>query len=251
MEIGDGIPFTEETLSAERNIHVNTVKLGLQTFKKLKMIEYFNDQSIYISNFEKHQELDRIEIGREKLRLRVKKSRDNKKQMLIGNGNVTVTPVTCNAIEPEQDQEKEPEQESKINFDIFWNEYDKKADKPKCLKKWNRFPLDVQQEIIAYIPHYKKSTPDKKYRKNPYTFLNNQSWENEIVHNGNTPIVLEWEKCVQIAKDGGRGIKELDPIVKKVLQDSGGLMRLRTGSSFVVNEMEKKFINIWTRHHAR
>jgi len=59
LEIGDGIPFTDETLSDELDIPVNTVKLGLQTFKKLKMIEFFDNQAIYISNFEKHRNLTR------------------------------------------------------------------------------------------------------------------------------------------------------------------------------------------------
>lgn len=111
LEIGDGIPFTDETLSAELDIPVNTIRLGLKTFEGLKMIEFFSNQSIYITNFEKHQELDKIEIGKEKLRLRVKKSRDKKKQLLLCNDDVTVTGVTCNAIDKDIDKETDKEKD--------------------------------------------------------------------------------------------------------------------------------------------
>jgi len=36
-------------------------------------------------------------------------------------------------------------------------------------------------KIKEYIPKYKKAQPDKKYRKNPETFLNNKSWHDEII----------------------------------------------------------------------
>jgi hypothetical protein len=39
---------------------------------------------------------------------------------------------------------------------------------------------ETQQKIIDYIPEYKKATPDKQYRKHPSTFLNNESWNDEI-----------------------------------------------------------------------
>ena len=68
----------------------------------------------------------------------------------------------------------------KILFNDFWNLYDYKVDKKKCIPKWNRLKLETQQKIIDYLPGYIKSTPDKMYRKHPATFLNNESWENEL-----------------------------------------------------------------------
>jgi len=69
-------------------------------------------------------------------------------------------------------------------FDFFWNLYDKKVDRPKSERKWNALSDKDQQAIIDYIPKYIKSQPDKKFRKNPTTFLNNRSWENEIIDEG-------------------------------------------------------------------
>ena len=34
---------------------------------------------------------------------------------------------------------------------------------------------------MKHIPQYIKTTPDKKFRKHPATYLNNHGWEDEIV----------------------------------------------------------------------
>jgi hypothetical protein len=70
-------------------------------------------------------------------------------------------------------------------FEDFWNEYDKKiGDKVKLKKKWDKLSQNDKEIILDYIPMYKLSQPDKKYRKNPDTFLNNQSWNDELLNNG-------------------------------------------------------------------
>lgn len=77
-----------------------------------------------------------------------------------------------------------------ISFDVFWNLYDKKFDRPKCAQKWLRLSDEERESIIQYLPNYKLSQPDKKYRKNPLTFLNNKSWENEII-NSSAPKIQD------------------------------------------------------------
>jgi hypothetical protein len=67
-----------------------------------------------------------------------------------------------------------------IDFDIFWNLYDYKKDRKKAKLKWDKLKLDTQQKIIDSIPEYKKSTSDKQFRKHPSTYLNNESWNDEI-----------------------------------------------------------------------
>ncbi len=74
-----------------------------------------------------------------------------------------------------------------ISFDTFWDLYNKKVgDKTKLIKKWESLKPKEREEIIAYLPAYIESTPDKKFRKNPSTFLNNQSWKDEILTDGTT-----------------------------------------------------------------
>jgi septum formation topological specificity factor MinE len=85
---------------------------------------------------------------------------------------------------------KEKEKENIIEengFDLFWDLYDKKAGKKdKIEKKWNTLSDSVRKEILEYIPKYIKAQPDKKYRKNPDTFLNNESWNDELISDQST-----------------------------------------------------------------
>jgi hypothetical protein len=73
------------------------------------------------------------------------------------------------------------EKDINISFDDFWKLYDKKVEKEKCREKWKNLTNQERTNIIEYLPKYTKSTPDKAFRKNPETFLNNKSWENEII----------------------------------------------------------------------
>jgi hypothetical protein len=70
-----------------------------------------------------------------------------------------------------------------IDFEWFWNEYDKKiGDKQKLKKKWNKLTDEERQNAMNYLELYKQSVPDKQFRKNPETFLNNKSWNDEIIN---------------------------------------------------------------------
>lgn len=68
-------------------------------------------------------------------------------------------------------------------FEDFWNLYDKKVDKPKSEKKWNLLTQKEKEDIMEYLPNYILTTSEKKYRKDPTTFLNNKSWNNELITN--------------------------------------------------------------------
>jgi len=69
-------------------------------------------------------------------------------------------------------------------FDKFWNLYDKKVgSKEKCLIKFKKLKNEEIEEIFSTLTNYIKSTPDKKFRKNPETYLNNKSWNDEIIDN--------------------------------------------------------------------
>lgn len=69
-----------------------------------------------------------------------------------------------------------------IGFENFWDLYDKKrGDKNKLEMKWISLTDEERQKIIDYIPKYKLSQPNKTYRKDPQTFFNNKSWNDEII----------------------------------------------------------------------
>jgi len=70
-----------------------------------------------------------------------------------------------------------------IDFEWFWNDYDKKiGDKQKLKRKWNKLTDEERQSAMNYPDLYKQSVPVKQFRKNPETFLNNKSWNDEIIN---------------------------------------------------------------------
>lgn len=67
-------------------------------------------------------------------------------------------------------------------FENAWNLYQKKVGcKDKLEKKWNAMPLKDRKAATEYIPLYVASQPDKQFRKNFQTFLNQRGWEDEII----------------------------------------------------------------------
>jgi hypothetical protein len=63
---------------------------------------------------------------------------------------------------------------------MFWNLYDKKVDRPKVRITFMTLTLTEMGKAIKGVKAYVDSTPDKKYRKNPRTWLNARGWENEV-----------------------------------------------------------------------
>jgi len=66
-------------------------------------------------------------------------------------------------------------------FDKFWDLYEKKISRDKCFNKFSKLSNEDITLIMNFLPKYKQATPDKKFRKNPETFLNNRSWNDEII----------------------------------------------------------------------
>lgn len=101
------------------------------------------------------------------------------------NDTFVIQPVNEdeNEIEDVNRNEIEKVNESNIypSFSDFWNLYDKKINREKVEKKWDKLSQEIKEKIINYLPEYIKSKPEKQYRLNPETFLNNKSWENEII----------------------------------------------------------------------
>jgi hypothetical protein len=68
-----------------------------------------------------------------------------------------------------------------VDFDMFWDAYDKKVGLEKSKEKWRKLSDIERLLIMDYIPNYKISQPNKKFRKDPTTFINNKGWLDEII----------------------------------------------------------------------
>ena len=100
------------------------------------------------------------------------------------NANAMQTLCDSNAKKERKGKEIKGKEIKEINisFDIFWDLYDKKVgDKVKLKKKWESLQDSDRKSIIEYIPKYKNIQPDKKFRKDPQTFFNNSSWNDELI----------------------------------------------------------------------
>lgn len=95
-----------------------------------------------------------------------------------------------NRIEEKREEEKKKDlkaayaekvEEYEFLFSVFWDKYKKKVDREKCLKKWMKLNQKEIEQIFNHVEFYVKSTPDKQYRKNPLTYLNSKSYQNEII----------------------------------------------------------------------
>lgn len=65
-------------------------------------------------------------------------------------------------------------------FEQWWNLYNKKRGKPKCLNKWLHMTKKDRAACIAATPKYVASITNKVYQKDPLTYLNGRAWEDEI-----------------------------------------------------------------------
>ena len=108
--LAEDIAYTDEMLSAIMDIPLNIIRVALNTFQQMKMIEISGDDVIYIRNWEKHQNVEGLDRIREQTRKRVARHRGRKK--LTGSadseGNVTcnVTVTQGNAIDIDIDQNR-------------------------------------------------------------------------------------------------------------------------------------------------
>jgi hypothetical protein len=93
--------------------------------------------------------------------------------------------TNCGPTADTNKKEENVNNEKKLNaFEIFWNLYDKKIDRKKCITHWLRLAEKEINECLEKTPAYIKATPDQQFRKDPKTFLYNKSWNNEIIVRG-------------------------------------------------------------------
>ena len=69
-----------------------------------------------------------------------------------------------------------------IEFDVFWNMYNKKVgSKSNCEKKWRSLKNGQRTKIIESLPLFLSSIKDKQYQPFPETYLNQNRWDDEIM----------------------------------------------------------------------
>jgi len=143
-----------------KGISKQNARTAIQRFKKYEFLTYQSTQSgllISITNWSSYQSQENA---------------PNTHKQHTAN-----TPLTPN-------KKLRTKEVNNVDFEKFWNMYDKKVgNKTKCCKKFYSFKKSDHVRIFQTLPTYKSSTPDKQFRKNPMTYLNNESWNDEIIQN--------------------------------------------------------------------
>lgn len=95
---------------------------------------------------------------------------------------------------------KEKNKDNTISrFSEFWDLYAKKVNPKKCEAKFNKLSKVTIDLIFEKLPHYVNSTPDKQFRKNPLTWLNNEGWNDEI----QLPLTNQNQQLASLGDAGG------------------------------------------------
>ena len=170
----DRIAYTDDMLSSIFNRDIKSIQLALNTFLKLGMIEMIEDK-IYISNWDKHQSLEKLEQKKLYDREYQKKKREG---VLLENCNTIVRQSYDNRttiveenndnrsldIELELDKEEEKDKDNKKNYGTMNNV--RLTDKEYAeLSKLNL--LNEIDTLSVYI-----ASKGKKYKSHYATILN-------------------------------------------------------------------------------
>lgn len=119
-------------------------------------------------------------------------------------------------------------------FDNAWNLYEKKVGcKDKLKKKWNSMTRADRKAATEFIPLYVLSTPDRQYRKNFQTFLNQRGWEDEI-------IGAEQPKTAVSTSEKEKPIGELWQEAKTQTFEASKEDKLRSVINGMLDELKKK-----------
>lgn len=115
------------------------------------------------------------------------------------NANALRTDCEGNAIKEKKRKEKKKKEcisESKYSPDEFsfenvWEQYGKKGNRKTSKAKWDKLSMSNKEFAIKHVPIYANATPDKQYRKNFETYLNQEVWNDNILLNISEPIRSE------------------------------------------------------------
>jgi len=119
---------------------------------------------------------------------------DSEKLVMLSVQDTNITPVTLLVF-----KEKAPvtihemksafegtkvtivEADFEVSFEMFWKKYNKKINKFRCIKIWDKMEKTMQVKAYFGIDAYHKYLKHESWRSkaDPETYLRNQYWDNE------------------------------------------------------------------------
>ncbi len=173
------------------------IRKALKGFERVRKVFYLEDCNyVILTNFLKHQKLNANMIkgvislaekfnplvieflqmdskGFESLSKALNNLNTNINLNLNTNTNTNQQTSTSEDVAVESDNEKA--------FDSWWELYEKKGNRKKTLEKWIKLDQEQRDKCFHVVTDYVKSTPEKQYRKNGETYLNQEAFNDEII----------------------------------------------------------------------
>lgn len=119
--LAEDVPYTDEMLSTVFGKPVTIIRLAIETFRKFRMVEFLEDGTLSLCNWEKYQSEDKLAEIRAQNRVRKQNQRARERTALEENCHVTdssdshVTVTGRHALEKDKDKDIDKEIESARN----------------------------------------------------------------------------------------------------------------------------------------
>jgi hypothetical protein len=127
------------------------------------------------------------------------------KRKMLATAKQSLSDASANFSKEKKNKRKEEEEINiekslslELAFNTFWDLYDKKTDAKNCKAKFLKLNDTERAMIFKVVKNYVDSTPDKKFRKNPSTWLNGKCWEDDF---NNLEHTVEKDKPLKISHD--------------------------------------------------
>jgi len=195
--ISKKMPITDEMLSTIFNRQLNTVRLALNTFVEFGMITV--EDHINITNWEKHQNVDKMTRIKEQNVERQRRHRDKVKEIPQDIDNNVIVTLRNATDKIRLDKIRLDKNIKHIDnfadrFIEFWEDYPKKIGKGAAEKSYKKInpSQELQEKIIEAVKTAKQSQQwirdNGQFIPNPATWLNQKRWEDELQPNGGNSI---------------------------------------------------------------
>lgn len=183
------IPYTEDMLAIVFHKPVTLIRLALTTFVKFGMIEIADNQTILIRNWEKHQNVSRMEQIREYNRLAKRKQRQKAKELKLLNngqgqcqGHVKESHETDIDIDIEEDKEREYINSSS-SINVGEQNFFEEEENIKILS-------EEEEKLL------------KSFAERPDRIIYNYSaWRDTVIKSGNYKRIIEEERANKMKKE--------------------------------------------------
>ena len=188
----ENIPYDEEMLSTMFNRPINSIRLAIGIFKKFKMVSIHKnpnseEELFYITNWEKHQNIEGIEKIREQARIRFKRFYNKKKQISNVRPNVSLTQPNATDIDIDKDKDKDKDKEKNNALNIKTIMSGKPDDKVKNKKrKEKEIYTEKEIEAIKTVIAYFNEIVFKKYS---YQTKETQKFLKPIIKNYSVEVI--------------------------------------------------------------